>query len=82
LAAPTATIEHQDDDRDVQWVGSFFTSQETSVPIRPPGLVVTALAGVSPQWAVAMLFVSFAESAHDPPWAAALTLRGPPSFLA
>jgi hypothetical protein len=81
-AGLAATIEQQDDDHGVQWVASFFTSRETSVTGHPPGLVGMAVAGVSPPRVLAKLFVSSAESAHDPPWAAPFTLRGPPSFFA
>ena len=78
----TATLEHQDDDHDVQWIASLFTGREKSVPSRPPGLVVAVLAALTPQLISAQLFVSPAESAHDPPWASVPTLRGPPSFSA
>ena len=78
----TATLEHQDDDHDVRWIASPFTGREKSVSSRPPGLVVTALAAMAPQPISAEFFVSAAESAHDPPWASAPTLRGPPSFSA
>ena len=78
----TATLEHQDDDHDVRWIASLFTGREKSVSSRPLGLVVTALAAMAPQPISAERFVSAAESAHDPPWASAPTLRGPPSFSA
>jgi hypothetical protein len=78
----TATLEHQDDDHDVQWIASLFTGREKSVPSRPPGLVVAVLAALTPQLISAQFFISTAESAHDPPWASAPTLRGPPSFSA
>jgi len=77
----TAALDHPDDDHHVQWVASFFTSREKSVPSRPLGLTVAVLAA-TPQPNFARLLVSQAESSHDPPWAPAPALRGPPPFSA
>jgi hypothetical protein len=76
----TKTITDRDDDHEVRWVASVFTIQPISHAGPAVAPVASYGAGVPPEALPATLFVSPAESAHDPPWAVEITLRGPPSF--
>jgi hypothetical protein len=59
-----------------------FTIQPISHLGPAVALVASYGGGVPPEPLTPTLFVSPAESAHDPPCAADITPRGPPSFSA
>jgi hypothetical protein len=73
------TIEGHDDEHDVQWIASFFTRSESSVTAQPGAAVAAALPALTEARSFTPLFASLQESSHDPPWAAAPSLRGPPT---
>jgi len=76
---PQAAIDDEEDDHDVQWLITSFTSPETARQAAPASQLIEHDVSISPPEVtsharVQPLFVSV----HDPPWATASGLRAPP----
>jgi hypothetical protein len=73
------SVDHADDDHDVQWLTTSFTSSRTVTRIGVDSEVggQTAATLHPPSTRRAILPTLFV-SVHDPPWATACGLRAPP----
>jgi len=79
-SATQVAIDDDDDDHDVQWLTTSFTSPDTAGHVCPDRHFVeldlpAPRSGLTSRATVQALFVSV----HDPPWATPSGLRAPPA---
>ena len=73
------SVDHADDDHEVQWLTTSFTSYRTVAPIGADSAVVGQTeATLHPPSTRSAILPALFVSVHDPPWATACGPRAPP----